>query len=60
MKHYLITAVLLIAALALYSIGLVTGALLLFASGAAMEIWFLTRVASRCRGRARSSMKPCG
>lgn len=50
MKHHLFTAAILIAALVLYSIGLVSGALLLFAGGAVFELWFWARILSRRSG----------
>jgi hypothetical protein len=51
MRRHLFTAANLIAALVLYSIGLVSGAWLLFAGGAALELWFWARVFTRRRGR---------
>lgn len=50
MKHHLFTAAILIAAIVLYSIGLVSGALLLFAGGAVLEFWFWARILARRRG----------
>lgn len=47
MERHLFTAAILIGALALYGIGLVSGALLLFAGGGALELWFWARVLTR-------------
>jgi hypothetical protein len=47
MKHYLLTVAILVAALALYGIGMASGALLLFAVGAGCELWFWVRVLGR-------------
>jgi membrane protein implicated in regulation of membrane protease activity len=47
MKHHLVTAAILIAALALYSLGMVSGALVLFAVGGACELWFWVRILGR-------------
>lgn len=57
MKHSLLTVLILIAALVLYSIGLVSGALLLFAGGAALELWFWARIFTRRRGPNHSSKR---
>lgn len=57
MKHYLFTTAILIAALVLYSIGLVSGALLLFAGGAALELWFWARIFTRRRGPSHQSKR---
>ncbi len=59
MKHHLFTAAILIAALVLYSIGLVSGALLLFGGGAALELWFWARIFTRRRGPNHSSKRTC-
>jgi hypothetical protein len=58
MKHYLFTAAILIAALVLYSIGLASGALSLFAGGAALELWFWARILTRRRGPNHPSKRP--
>jgi|GEM_PF-701300 len=50
MKHCLFTAAILIAALVLYSIGLVSGAVLLFVGGAVFEFWFWVRIFTRRLG----------
>lgn len=47
MKHHLFTTIVFLAALILYGIGLVSGALLLLAGGAALELWFWARIFSR-------------
>lgn len=57
MKHHLFTAAILIAALALYGVGLVGGALLFFAGGAALELCFWARIFSRRRGPDHSSRR---
>ncbi len=57
MKHYLVTALILVVAIVLYSIGLVSGALLLFAGGAALELWFWARISTRRRGPNHSSKR---
>ena len=54
MKHYLFTAAILVAALALYSFGLVSGALVLFAVGGACELWFWVRILGRNEGPGSS------
>lgn len=43
MKQHLLTAAILIAALVLYSIGMIRGGALLFAIGAACEIWLQSK-----------------
>ncbi len=55
MKHHLLTAALLLAALALYSFGISSGGSLLLAAGAACELWFWFRVLRRGRPSARDS-----
>ncbi len=55
MKHHLFTAVSLMVAFVLYAIDLVGGALLLFASGAMLELWVGVRVLSRRSRPDRSS-----
>lgn len=57
MRHYLFTAAILIAAVAVYSIGLVSGALLLFAGGAVFELWFWVRILGRRSGPNHSSKR---
>ena len=57
MKHQLFTAAILIAALALYSFGLVSGALVLFAVGGACELWFCVRILGRNERPGRSSKR---
>ena len=57
MQHYLFTAAILIAAPVLYGIGLVSGALLLFAGGGAFELWFWARIFARRRGPNHSSKR---
>ena len=44
MKHRLFTAAIVIAALVLYGIGMLSGAFLLFAAGAACELCFWARI----------------
>jgi membrane protein implicated in regulation of membrane protease activity len=57
MKRHLFTVAILVAALALYSIGLVSGAMLLFAAGAACELWFWVRALGRRKGPGSSSTR---
>jgi hypothetical protein len=57
MKHQLFTAAILIAAVVAYSIGLVSGALLLFAGGAVFEFWFWLRILGRRSGPNHSSKR---
>jgi len=44
MKYHLVTTALLLAALALYSVGMRSGGMVLFVVGAAFELWFWVRV----------------
>lgn len=57
MKHHLFTAAILIAAVVVYSIGLVSGALLLFTGGAVFELWFWVRIFGRRSGPNHSSRR---
>ncbi len=57
MKHYLLTAAILVAAFVFYSIGLVSGALFLFAGGAVFEFWFWVRIFDRRSGPSLSSKR---
>jgi hypothetical protein len=50
MKHHLFTAAILIAALVLYGAGMTSGASVLFAAGAACELWFWVRIRGRRTG----------
>lgn len=50
MKRHLFTVAIFVAALALYSIGMVSGAMLFFAAGAIGELWFWARVLGRRKG----------
>ena len=59
MKHYFVTALILVAAVVLYSIGLVSGALLIFAAAAAVELWFWSRIFMRRRRPDHSSKRTC-
>ncbi len=43
MKHHLLTMLILLAALALYAIGMNGGGSALLAAGAALELWFWVR-----------------
>ncbi len=47
MKHHLLTAALLLAALVLYGVGISGGGSLLLAAGATCELWFWVRVIRR-------------
>ena len=44
MQHYTITILILLAALACYSLGFGLGAYVLFAAGAVFELWFWVRL----------------
>ena len=57
MKRHLFTAAILIAAAVVYSIGLTSGALLLFAGGAVFEFWFWLRILGRRSGPNHSSKR---
>ena len=54
MKYHLVTTALLLAAFALYSIGMRAGGMVLFVVGAAFELWFWVRVI-RGAGKAPSA-----
>ena len=54
MKRHLCTIAILVAALALYSIGMVSGAVLLFVVGGACELWFWVRVVGRGKAHGPS------
>ena len=47
MKHHLITAAILLAAVALYAVGLTGGTVLAFVAGASFELWFWVRMFRR-------------
>lgn len=47
MKHHLINAAILLAAVALYGVGLTGGAVLAFVAGASLELWFWVRIFRR-------------
>lgn len=47
MKHHLFTFMLLLAALALYSLGSIGGGSLILAAGAGFELWFWVRLVRR-------------
>ena len=55
MKHHLLTAAIVVAAFVFYSIGLVSGALFLFAGGGLIECWFWVRILAR---RSASNVLP--
>lgn len=57
MKHHLFTVAILVAALALYSFGLVSGALVLFAVGGVCELWFWARILGRNKRPGSSSKR---
>lgn len=55
MKRPLFTVAILPAAFVLYSVGMVTGASVFFAVGAACELWFWARLLGRSEGPNISS-----
>lgn len=52
MKHHIVTALLMLTAIALYYFGLSGFSLLVFALGAAFELWFWIRIAQHFRAKA--------
>jgi hypothetical protein len=52
MKYHVVTVALLLAALALYSVGMQSGGSVVFLIGVAFELWFWVRV---IRGRREAS-----
>lgn len=55
MHRHLITAAILLLAIALYSFGMSGGSALLFAAGAVLELWFWVRVLRRSRSVGTAS-----
>ena len=51
MNHWLLTALLLFAALILYAVGLATGSAILFTAGCMSEMWFWVRTMRSLRTR---------
>ena len=58
MKLHIITAVLMLAAIALYHFGLNGFSLLAFALGAAFELWFWVRISQHFRAKAAVTSDP--
>ena len=49
MKYHLLTATILVAALALYAVGMTKGGFAVFLVGVALELWFWVRIIRRNR-----------
>ena len=60
MKYRVFTVAILVGAVALYSVGMSSGALLLFAAGAGCELWFWARIFARRKARHPSSRQTHG
>jgi hypothetical protein len=58
MKHHIVTAVLMLVAIALYYFGLNGFSLLAFALGAVFELWFWVRIAQHFRAKTALTHGP--
>lgn len=58
MKQHIVTVLLMLTAIALYYVGLNGFSLLVFALGAAFELWFWVRIAQHFRTKAALTDSP--